>query len=76
MSKNTSVILGDHFETFIADQVSAGRYGSVSDLVRAGLRLLEDQECKRKALQIALIEGEKSGKADYSLKSFIEELDG
>lgn len=62
MPKNTSMSLGDHFASFIDAQVLAGRYGSASDVVRAGLRLLEEHECKVKALQDALIEGEQSGK--------------
>lgn len=62
MPKNTSMSLGDHFASFIDTQVRAGRYGSASDVVRAGLRLLEEHEGKVKALQEALIEGEQSGK--------------
>ncbi len=61
MAKNTSMSLGDHFASFIDAQVQAGRYGSASDVVRAGLRLLEEHEAKVKALQDALIEGEQSG---------------
>lgn len=61
MPKNTSMSLGDHFASFIDTQVQAGRYGSASDVVRAGLRLLEEHEGKVKALQDALIEGEQSG---------------
>ena len=61
MSKNTSISLGDHFAKFIEAQLAQGRYGSTSDVVRAGLRLLEDQETKLTALRAALIEGENSG---------------
>ncbi len=63
MARNTSISLGDHFASFIDTQVQAGRYGSASDVVRAGLRLLEEHEAKVKALQAALIEGEESGPA-------------
>lgn len=61
MAKNTSMSLGDHFAGFINTQVQTGRYGSASDVVRAGLRLLEEHETKVKALQDALIAGEQSG---------------
>jgi antitoxin ParD1/3/4 len=61
MARNTSVSLGDHFAEFIDAQVRTGRYGSASDVVRAGLRLLEEHEAKVKALQDALIAGEESG---------------
>lgn len=63
MARNTSISLGDHFADFIDTQVQAGRYGTASDVVRAGLRLLEEHESKVKALQAALIEGEQSGPA-------------
>lgn len=62
MPRNTSISLGDHFVGFIDDQVASGRYGSASDVVRAGLRLLEDIETNRKALEVALIAGEQSGR--------------
>lgn len=72
MPKNTSISLGDHFNAFIEAQLSAGRYGSASDVVRAGLRLLEDQETKLAALRAALIEGEESGpSAPHDMEAFI-----
>jgi antitoxin ParD1/3/4 len=63
MSKNTSITLGEHFESFIGAQISEGRFGNVSEVVRAGLRLLEDEETKLQALRAALREGEESGPA-------------
>ncbi|AUB83283.1 type II toxin-antitoxin system ParD family antitoxin [Candidatus Thiodictyon syntrophicum] len=75
MQKNTSVILGDHFEQFLAQQIAQGRYGSASEAIRAGLRLLEEHETRVAALRQALKEGEASGRADYSLQGLIEELD-
>ena len=63
MAKNTSITLGDHFEGFIAEQINKGRYGSASEIVREGLRLVEEREQKLEALRQALIEGEKSGDA-------------
>ena len=61
MARNTSIALSDHFVTFIDAQVRTGRYGSASEVVRAGLRLLEEREAEVRALQDALVEGEKSG---------------
>ena len=61
MAKNTSVSLGDHFADFVDEKVRQGRYGSASDVLRAGLRLLEERETKLDALRAALMEGEESG---------------
>jgi antitoxin ParD1/3/4 len=57
MSKNTSVSLGNYFDQFVSSQVSAGRYKNVSEVIRAGLRLLEDEESKALALKSAIQEG-------------------
>lgn len=73
--KNTSVTLGEHFEKFLAHQIETGRYGSASEAIRAGLRLLEEREAKLAALRRALIEGEQSGSADYALQSVLDELE-
>ncbi len=75
MVKNTSIALGEHFNGFIASQIRSGRFGSASEVVRAGLRLLENNETKLEALRTMLTEGEKSGLSDYSYESFITELD-
>ncbi|RLA46170.1 MAG: type II toxin-antitoxin system ParD family antitoxin [Gammaproteobacteria bacterium] len=58
MAKNTSVSLGDHFERFVNERVKAGRYSSASDTVRAGLRLLEQEETKLDLLRQTLAVGE------------------
>ncbi len=57
MGKNTSVSLGDHFENFVDGRVKAGRYSSASDAVRAGLRLLEQEETKLDLLRETLATG-------------------
>jgi antitoxin ParD1/3/4 len=61
MAKNTSFVLGDHFDTFVAAQIKAGRYANATDVIRSGLRMLEEHERKVAALRDALIEGENSG---------------
>lgn len=75
MSKNTSVTLGPHYEKFISEQVAHGRFGSASEAIRAGLRLLEERETKLSLLRRALLEGEESGTAAYSLNALLEEID-
>lgn len=75
MAKNTSVTLGEHFDQFINQQLNTGRYGSASEVIRAGLRVLEDQETKILNLRNMLVEGENSGVSDYSYDSLITELD-
>lgn len=75
MAKNTSVSLGDHFDQFIAAQLSTGRYGSATEVVRAGLRLLENEEQKLETLRQLIKEGRASGTAEYSYETFMAELD-
>ena len=75
MQKNTSITLGQHFDAFITEQLKNGRYSSTSEVVRAGLRLLEESEPRLTTLRKLLKEGEDSGFEDYSYDSFIQELD-
>lgn len=72
MPRNTSISLGDHFTRFIDQRIASGRYSSASDVVRAGLRLLEEHETRVDALREALIEGERSGTATpFDFDAFI-----
>jgi antitoxin ParD1/3/4 len=61
MGKNTSVSLGDHFEEFVESRISKGRYKNASEVIRAGLRLLEDEENQLATLKKAIKEGIDSG---------------
>ncbi len=58
MGRNTSVSLGDHFTDFVDERVKAGRYASASEAVRAGMRLLEQEETKLDLLRKTLAAGE------------------
>ncbi|MGW5956910.1 type II toxin-antitoxin system ParD family antitoxin [Methylorubrum thiocyanatum] len=74
MTRNTSLSLGEHFAQFIDRQVEGGRYGSASEVVRAGLRLLEEQEVALETLRAALIEGEESGSPElFDTDAFLRE---
>jgi len=61
MAKNTSISLSTYFENFVNGVIEEGRFKNVSEVVRAGLRLLEIEESKHQALRAALIEGKESG---------------
>jgi antitoxin ParD1/3/4 len=75
MSKNTSISLGSYFDQFVSKQVSEGRYKNVSEVIRAGLRLLENEENKVIALKHAIQEGIDSGIAeDFDAQKNLEQL--
>lgn len=61
MAQNTSISLDDHYSEFLAREVASGRYRSASEVIRAGLRLLEDRETQLATLRAALVDGETSG---------------
>ena len=58
MPRNTSVTIGEHFAGFIDSKIEEGRFESVSEAVRAGLRLLEEDESKLEAIRVKLAIGE------------------
>lgn len=75
MGKNTSISLGNHFEEFIKEEVKSGRYGSVSEVIRSALRLLEREEKKERELIKALEIGEQGSFVEnFDPKQNLEEL--
>jgi antitoxin ParD1/3/4 len=73
--KNTSISLGNYFDNFVSSQVSVGRFKNVSEVIRAGLRLLEDEEGKVIALRKAIQEGKDSGIAhNFDPEKHLQEL--
>lgn len=75
MGKNTSISLGDYFEQFINKEIKSGRYGSVSEVIRTALRLLEAEEQKMKELRKALVIGESSELVEnFDPKSHLKSL--
>ena len=77
---NTSLSLGEHWETFIKNEIASGRYGSASEVVRAGLRMLEERKSKLDVLRMHLAQGAAQAVtgefvADYSIENVINELD-
>ena len=77
MLRNTSVSLGDHIAGFIDERLRSGRYSSASDVVRAGLRLLEEHENKVDRMRTALAQGEASGPArPFDVEAFIARKSG
>lgn len=75
MGRNTSISLGNHFESFIESAVSKSRFNNASEVVRAGLRLLEEEENRILVLRNAIREGIESGRAiDFDPKKHLETL--
>ncbi|MHC1690081.1 MAG: type II toxin-antitoxin system ParD family antitoxin [Bacteroidales bacterium] len=75
MNRNTSISLGDHFDSFIQNRLSEGRYKNASEVVRAGLRLLEEEENRFITLKEAINEGINSGIAsDFNPQSHLANL--
>ena len=75
MGRNTSISIGNYFDNFIQNRISAGRYKNASEVVRAGLRLLEEEENRMLALKEAIQEGIDSGIAyDFQPESHLDRL--
>jgi antitoxin ParD1/3/4 len=75
MAKDASILLGEYFEGFINKQVKTGKYASASEVVRAALRLFENEESKKIALIKELKKGEKSGFIEnFDRTDFLETL--
>ena len=73
--KTTTVALGPHFDGFIQNSILSGRYNNASEVVRSGLRLLEEQENKYLALKAAILEGLDSGILDdFDPEAYLEEM--
>jgi len=75
MGRNTSVSLGDYFENFVDGSISEGRFKNASEVIRAGLRLLEEEESRIKSLKQAIQEGIDSDIAkSFNPKSHLKNL--
>ena len=75
MGRNTSISLGDYFENFVDGRISEGRFKNASEVIRAGLRMLEEEENKITALKKAIDEGIESGIAvNFNPKQHLESL--
>ena len=75
MAKNTSILLGDHFDQFISQQIKTGKFSSASEVVRAALRMFEHEESKKTQLINELKKGEKSGFVkDFDRSKFLKTL--
>ena len=76
----TSLSLGEHWEVFIKNEISSGRYGSASEVVRDALRTMEERKSKLEALRVHLAQGAQQAKAgefidDFSIDALINDLD-
>ena len=75
MGQTISVCLGNYFDNFVRTTISEGRYGNVNEIICDGLRLLEEEEIKRKVLKNLLQEGINSGMVEnFNPKQHLESL--
>lgn len=76
----TSLSLGEHWEVFIKNEISSGRYGSASEVVRDALRSMEERKSKLEALRHHLAQGTEQAKAGefvdgFTMDALINDLD-
>ena len=75
MAKNTSILLGDYFDSFINKQIKTGKFSSASEVVRTALRMFEHSEIKKTELVNELKKGEKSGFIEhFDRQGFLDNL--
>jgi len=75
MNRNTSISLGSYFDDFIQNRLSSGRYKNASEIVRAGLRLLEEEESRIQSLKRSIQEGLDSGlSVDFNPEQHLAKL--
>ncbi len=75
MAKNTSIWLGEHFDSYIKEKISTGRYSNASEVIREGLRMLEEKDKNIQLLREALEAGENSGLATpFDNEAFLKEM--
>ncbi len=75
MARNTSILLGQHYDQFISKEVASGRYNSASEVIRSALRMLEEEEKKKKLVVKALVIGEKSARIkNFDPKEHLKKL--
>ena len=73
--KTTTIVLGSHLDSFVQDSVASGRYNNVSEVVRAGVRMLEEREKALRQLDEALLEGDMSGYNAMTKEELFREIE-
>lgn len=75
MPRTMTVVVGPHYENFIQATISSGRYNNASEVMRAALRRLEDEETRLQALRAAIDEGDSSADVEnFDSDAFLAEL--
>lgn len=72
MSKNTSVYLGATFDAYVNKKIKSGLYNSTSEVIRAGLRKMKEEDDARTLLLKELKEATESGEVDFNPKTYFK----